>query len=258
MPFFTGVAKSIGGTVGFGKKRRALRNLTFRLTLDGSPAGSGGGRTVADITVPETLIPDLYIRTADGRLGYHNGGIGYGEGSPGGGSSALYYGSYPNWLIVVGGAGGGGGCSGPNYGGGGIGNMGSPVYCTDPGPDNWTGAPGQPGPAGAGADGSRSDPGGGGGGGAGASGGSGGVPYKGNNPGGTRDGGTAGGGGAGNMDATNGPAPKAPDVTIVLVTGTGGGAGPTAGATILYNGITYPYGVGLDVPLGNLPSPINW
>jgi len=241
-----------------GKKRRLFRNLTFRLTLDGSPAGGAGGRTVADITINEEFISNLYIRTANGRFGYNDGGIGYGEGSPGGGSSALYYGTYPNWLIVVGGGGGGGGCSGPNYGGGGIGNAGSPVYCTDPGGGNSTGSPGSAGSASNGASGSNSDPGGGGGGGAGATGGGGGVPYKGDNPGGVRDGGTAGGGGAGNMNATNGTAPNAPNVVITLISGTGGGAGPTGGATILYNGVTYPYGAGLNVPLGNLPSPIVW
>ena len=255
-PFFTGIAKIVQNN---STRRRIVRILTFRLSLGGAPAGAGGGLTVADITIPESNIPQLYIRTANGRFGYNNGGIGYGQGSPGGGSSALYYGTYPNWLIVAGGAGGGGGCSGPNYGGGGIGGMGSPVYCTDTGTDNYTGSPGSPGNAGGGGNGASYDPGGGGGGGAGAAGGNGGAPYKGNNPGNTRDGGTAGGGGAGNMDTTNGPAPKAPNVNIVLVSGVGGGNGGNPGrCEITYNGVPYVIGAGFDVPLGNLPSPINW
>jgi hypothetical protein len=63
------------------------------------------------------------------------------------------------------------------------------------------------------------------------------------------------------MRVTNGgpAAPFAPEVSISLITGTPGGAGPSAQrCIILYNGVTYNFAAGTISPLGNMPTPINW
>ena len=251
------------GRSGFGFGKRKVgdppRLITFSLTLDGSPGGAAGGRTVMSVTTLNTNTPQLYVRVANGSSGYNNGGAGgNGQGS-GGGSSALYWSTSPNWLVVVGGGGGGGNCGGTD-GGGGVGAGGAAYECTDPGNSAPTGGGGSVGAATAGANGSTADPGGGGGGGAGASGGGGGQPYGGDNPGPTRDLATGGGGGAGNMRATGGPAaPYAPEVSITLTSGSPGGAGPSAQRCIIvYNGITYNFAAGTIAPLGNMPTPIPW
>jgi hypothetical protein len=62
------------------------------------------------------------------------------------------------------------------------------------------------------------------------------------------------------MRVTSGPAaPYAPAVSISLVTGSPGGAGPSAQRCIIvYDSVTYYFAAGTNAPLGNLPTPIPW
>jgi len=143
-PFFTGLAKNLGG-FGFGRSAaegtRPPVLLTFTVTggsgnspatFTSYPLSGVGGKTVATILTPVNQVFKIYVgqRATDGTAapGYYNGGPA--AANAGGGASAVTFGPSPvctaeTMIMGVGGGGGMGGPSSDAYGSGGPGGGGT-------------------------------------------------------------------------------------------------------------------------------------